>query len=124
MTDAIIRTSGDYTLNLDGRAATVTVRVYHLARATADADTNATLSLLPGGWIADATQTDPGPRPGDTLRTLVQHVASLHGALRVAGDNSTPGILKGIVLAAGTTGDVSFGPPEARDRDIAHHRTR
>ena len=122
MTDAIIRTSGDYALSLNGRTATVTARTYHLARATAAANTNATVTLLPGKWIAAATQTDPGNLPGDTLRTLVQHIASIHGSLRVAADDGTPGILEGIVRTS--AGDVSYGPPEARDRDIAHHRTR
>lgn len=123
MTDAVIRTSGDYTLSLNGGAATVTARTYHLARATSSADTNATLTLLPGNWVAAATQSEPGLKPGGTLRTLVQHVASLHGSLRVADNGHVPGILEGIVLAA-EPGDVSYGPPEARDRDIAHHRTR
>ena len=123
MTDAVIRTSGDYTLSLDGGAAVVTARTYHLARATSRTDTNATLTLLPGNWVAAATQSEPGHQPGDTLLTLVQHVASLHGSLRVAADGNVPGILEGIVLAA-NPGDVSYWPPEARDRDIAHHRTR
>lgn len=123
MTDAIILTSGDYTLNLDRGAAVVTARTYHLARATGYADTSASVTLLPGKWIAAATQTDPGNLPSDELRTLVQHVASLHGSLRVADDGNVPGILEGIVRAA-EPGDVSYGPPEARDRDIAHHRTR
>lgn len=123
MADAIICTSGDYPLHLDGETVVVTARTYHLARATDHADTIATLTLLPGKWVAAATQTDPGDLPGDTLRTLVQHVTSLHGALRVADNDDAPGILEGIVLAA-TNGDVSYGPPEARDRDIARHRTR
>jgi len=122
MTDAVIRTSGSYTLSLNGGVATVTARTYHLARATADTDATATLTLLPGNWVAAATQSDPGHRAGDTLRTLVQHVASLHGSLRVADDGNVPGILEGIILSA-EAGDVSYGPPEARDRDIAHHRT-
>lgn len=123
MTDAIIHTSGDYTLNLNGGAAVVTARTYHLARVTGRTDTRASLTLLPGKWIAAATQSAPGCHPGDTLRTLVQHVANLHGSLRVADDGNVPGILEGVVLAA-EAGDVSYGPPEARDRDIAHHRTR
>ena len=123
MTDAIIRTSGDHTLHLNKETATVTARTYHLARATAHADTVASLTLLPGGWIAAATQTDSTSRPGAALQTLVQHVVGLHGALRVANDDTTPGILKGIVQAA-RAGDVSYGPPEAQDRDITHHRTR
>lgn len=123
MTDAIIRTSGDYTLSLNGGAATVTARTYHLARATGHADTNATLTLLPGNWVAAAAQSEPGHQVGDTLRTLVQHVASVHGSLRVADGGDNPGILEGIVLAA-EPGDVSYGPPEARDRDIARHRIR
>lgn len=123
MTDAIIRTSGDYTLSLGGETATVTARTYHLARATSRTDTNATLTLLPGNWIAAAAQSEPGHQPGDTLRALVRHVTSLHGSLRVAEEDSTPGILEGIVLSA-DPGDVSYGPPEAQDRDIAHHRTR
>lgn len=123
MTDAIIRTSGDYTLNLNRGAAVVTARTYHLARATSRTDTTATLTLLPGNWIAAASQSGPGPRPDNTLRTLVQHVASLHGSLRVADDGNVPGILEGVVQTA-ETGDVSYGPPEARDRDIAHHRIR
>lgn len=123
MTDAVIRTSGDYTLALNGGTAVVTARTYHLARATSRADTNATLTLLPGNWVAAATQSEPGHQPGDTLLTLVQHVANLHGPLRVADDGRVPGILEGIVLTA-KPGDVSCGPPEARDRDAAHHRTR
>lgn len=123
MTDAVIRTSGDYTLNLDGGAAVVTARTYHLARATSRDDTNATLTLLPGNWVAAATQSEPGCKPGGTLRTLVQHVASLHGSLRVADDGRVPGILEGVVLAA-DPGDVSYGPPEARDRDAARGRVR
>lgn len=123
MTDAIIRTSGDYTLNLDGGAAVITARTYHLARATSRADATASLTLLPGNWVAAATQSEPGHQSGDALRTLVQHVASLHGALRVAAAGDVPGILEGIVLSA-DNGDVSYGPPEARDRDIAHHRIR
>lgn len=123
MTDTIIRTSGDYALILNGGATTVTARTYHLARVTGDTDTNASLTLLPGKWIAAATQTDPGYLPGDALRTLVQHVVNLHGPLRVADDGSVPGILEGIVLAS-EEGGVSYGSPEARDRDIARHRTR
>lgn len=123
MTDAIIRTSGDYTLDLNKETAVVTARTYHLARATAHADAVASLTLLPGAWIAAATQTDSTSCPGDALQTLVQHVAAIHGPLRVADDGNVPGILKGIVQAA-RAGDVSYGPPEARDRDIAHHRTR
>lgn len=122
MTDVIICTSGDYALNLNGRATTVTARTYHLARATDTADTGAALTILPGKWIAAAAQTDSGDLPGDALRALVQHVAGLHGSLRVA-DDGAPGILEGIVLAAAND-DVSYGPPEARDRDIAHHRIR
>lgn len=109
MTDIIIHTSGDYTLNLNGRPTTVTAHTYHLARATADTDTNASLTLLPGKWIAAATQSDPGLRPGDALRRLVQHVAALHGPLRVADDGNVPGILEGIVQAA-RAGDVSHAP--------------
>lgn len=123
MTDTTIRTSGDYTLNLGGGAVVVTARTYHLARATNHTDASASLTLLPGNWVAAATQSDPGELPGDALRTLVQHVANLHGALRVADDGSVPGILEGVVLTAETAG-VSYGPPEARDRDIAHHRIR
>ena len=123
MTDAVFRTSGDYTLNLNGETTTVTARTYHLARATSRADTNATLTLLPGNWAAAATQSEPGLKPAATLRTLVQHVANLHGPLRVADDGRVPGILEGLVLTA-EPGDVSYGPPEARDRDAAHHRTR
>lgn len=123
MTDAIIRTSGDYTLNLDSGAAVVTARTYHLARVTDHADTKASLTVLPGGWIAAATQSDPGPLPGDALRTLVQHVANIHGPLRVANDDNIPAILEGIALAT-SDGSVTFGPLEARDRDIAHHRIR
>lgn len=123
MTDVIICTSGDYTLDLNGETAVVTARAYHLARATDHADTSASLTLLPGNWVAAATQTDPGNLPGDTLRTLVRHAASLHGTLRVADTDSTPGILEGIVLAA-EDGDVSHGPQEARDRDAARHRIR
>lgn len=123
MTDAIIRTSGDYTLNLNGGAAVVTARTYHLARATNHTDASASLTLLPGNWVAAATQSDPGELPAATLRTLAQHVANLHGSLRVADDGSVPGILKGLILTA-NGGDVSYGPPEARDRDIARHRTR
>lgn len=123
MTDAIIRTSGDYTLNLNGGAAVVTARTYHLARADANTDTTATLTLLPGNWVTAATQSDTGHLPSDTLRTLVQHVASLHGSLRVANTGDVPGILEGIVMKS-ADGAVSYGPPEARDRDIAHHRTR
>lgn len=124
MTDAIIRTSGDYTLSLNGGAAVVTARTYHLARAAGSADLSASLTLLPGKWIAAATQSDPGHLPGDTLRALVQHVTNIHGSLRVADGGNVPEILKGIVLAADTAGAVSYGPPEARDRDIAHHRIR
>ena len=123
MTDAIICTSGDYALSLDGKVAVVAAHTYHLARATDHADAGASLTLLPGKWVAAATQTDPGNLPGDTLLTLVQHVVSLHGTLRVAAADSTPGILEGIVLAA-EDGSVSYGPPEAQDRDIARHRTR
>lgn len=123
MTDIIIQTSGDYTLSLNGRPTTVAAHGYHLARSTADTDTSASLTLLPGKWIAAAGQTDPGTLPGDALRALVQHVASLHGPLRVADDGNVPGILEGIVLAA-EDGDASYGPPEARDRDIAHRRRR
>lgn len=123
MTDAIIRTSGDYTLNLNGGAAVVTARTYHLARAEAGHDTTASLTLIPGNWVAAATQSDQGNTPGDPLRTLVQHVAALHGSLRVANTGSVPGILEGIVMAC-EGGAVSYGPPEARDLDIARHRTR
>lgn len=123
MTDAIIRTSGDYALNLNKETAIVTARTYHLARATAHADAVASLTLLPGRWIAAATQTDSTSCPSAALQTLVQHVAELHRPLRVANDGHVPRILKGIVRVAGA-GDVSYGPPEARDRDIAHHRTR
>jgi len=123
MTDAIIHTSGDYALNLSGGVAVVTVRTYHLARVTSRTSTTATLTLLPGNWLVAASQSDPGPRPGNTLRALVQHVASLHGSLRVADDGNVPGILEGTVQAA-EAGDVSYGPPEARDRDIARHRIR
>lgn len=123
MTDTIIRTSGDYTLNLNGGATAVTARTYHLARAKAGRDTTASLTLLPGNWVAAATQSDPGPLPGDTLHTLVQHVSSLHRPLRIARTTSVPEILKGII-ASSEAGDVSYGPPEARDRDIAHHRIR
>lgn len=123
MTDSIIHTSGDYALNLNGGPAVVTARTYHLARATSCGDATAALTLLPGKWIAAATQTDPGDLPGDALLTLTQHVARLHGSLRVADDGNVPAILEGIVLAA-TAGGVSYGPPEARDWDIAHHRTR
>lgn len=123
MTDAIIRTSGDYTLNLNGGAAVVTARTYHLARAGTDADATASLTLLPGNWVAAATQSDPGPRPGGALRALVQHVASLHGPLRVANTGSVPGILEGIV-ASSEAGTVSYAPPEARDRDATHRRIR
>ena len=139
MTDAIIRTSSDYTLNLNGETATVTAHTYHLARATSHADTTASLTLLPGKWIVAATQSEPGNLPGDTLRTLVQHVASIHGPLRVADDGSVPEILEGAVLAAKAGGDpeilegavlaakaggVSYSPPEARDQDITRHGTR
>lgn len=123
MTDTIIRTSGDYTLNLEGGTMVVTACNYHLVRTGDVTDSNASLTLLPGAWIAAATQTDPGLLPGSTLRTLVQHVASLHGPLRVADDGNVPGILEGIVLAD-ETGNVSYGPPEARGRDIIRHRTR
>lgn len=123
MTDAIVRTSGDYTISLNDAPAVVTARTYHLARAEAAGDTTASLTLLPGNWVAAATQSDPGHLPGDTLRTLVQHVASLHGSLRVATTANVPGILEGIAMKSGA-GDVSYGPSEARDRDIAHHRTR
>lgn len=123
MTDAIVRTSGDYALNLNGESAVVTARTYHLARAADDTDTTASLTLLPGNWIAAATQSDPGHLPGDTLCTLVQHVASLHGSLRVADTGNVPGILEGIAMKSGA-GAVSYGPPEARDQDAAHHRTR
>lgn len=122
MADVIIRTSGDYALNLSGGIAVVTARTYHLARSTDNADTTASLTLLPGKWVADATQSDPGQLPGDTLCGLVRHVVNIHGPLRVADDDNVPGILEGIVQSA--TGDVSYGPPEARDEDIAHHRTR
>lgn len=123
MTDAVIRTSGDYTLALNGGTAVVTARTYHLARATDRSAATAALTLLPGNWVAAATQSEPGHQPGDTLLTLVQHVANLHGPLRVADDGNVPGTLEGIVRAA-APGDVSYGPPEARDRDTAHHRTR
>ena len=123
MTDAIIITSGDYTHNLNGTTAAVTAHTYHLARATGYADTGASVTILPGKWIAAADQSDPGNLPGDELRTLVHHVASLHGSLRVADDGNVPGILEGIVQSA-DPGDVSYGPPEARDRDIAHYRIR
>lgn len=123
MTDTLIRTSGDYTVSLNGGAAVVTAHTYHLARATSDGDATASLTLLPGKWVAAATQSDPGHLPGDTLRTLVQHVAALHGPLRVANIASAPGILEGIVMTS-KDGAVSYGPPSARDRDIAHHRTR
>ena len=124
MTDTIIHTSGDYTINLNEETAVVTAHTYHLARATADTDTAAALTLLPGKWIAAAAQSDPGQRPGDTLRSLIQHVASLHGSLRVADAGDVPGILEGIVQAAWAGDVVSYGPPEARDRDITRHRTR
>nr|DAV51531.1 MAG TPA: hypothetical protein [Caudoviricetes sp.] len=123
MTDTIIRTSGDYTLGLNGRAAVVTARTYHLARAGRDADVSASLTLLPGKWVAAATQSDPGELPGDALRGLARHVANLHGPLRVAGGDHVPGILEGLVLTA-NDGDVTYGPTEVRDRDIAHHRIR
>lgn len=123
MTDTIIRTSGDYTLNLNGGTTVVTARTYHLARATSHADTSASLTLLPGKWIAAATQSEPGNLPGDALRTLVQHVASIHGSLRVADDGGVPEILEGVVLTA-EAGGVSYGPPEARDRDITRRGTR
>lgn len=123
MADAIICTSGDYALNLNGETVAVTARTYHLARATSRTDANATLTLLPGNWVAAATQSEPGHQPGDTLRTLVRHVASLHGPLRVAKENNVPGTLEGIVLSADSD-DVSYGPPESRDSDITHHRTR
>ena len=123
MTDAIIRTSGDYALRLNGESAVVTARTYHLARAADDTDTPASLTLLPGNWLAAATQSDPGHLPGDTLRTLVRHAVALHGSLRVADTGSTPAILVGVVRAA-EPGAVSYGPPEARDQDAAHHRTR
>lgn len=123
MTDVITRTSGDHTLNLNGETAIVTACAYHLARATDHADTAASLTLLPGKWVAAAAQSDPGWHPGDALRALVQHAANIHGPLRVANDATTPRILKGVVQAAGA-GDVSYGPPEARDQDIAHHRIR
>lgn len=131
MTDTIIRTSGDYTLNLNGGTTVVTARTYHLARAADDGDATASITLLPGKWIAVASQSGPdclpsylpSCRPGDALRTLVQHVARLHGALRVADNGHVAGILEGLALAD-DDGAVSYGPPEARDRDIAHHRTR
>ncbi len=123
MTDAIIHTSGDYTLNLNGRPAAVTANSYHLARARRGTDSSASLTLLPGKWIASATQSEPGDLPSDELRTLVQHVANLHGSLRVAADNDVPEILEGVVLTA-EAGAASYGPPEARDRDIAHYRIR
>lgn len=123
MTDAIIHTSGDYTLNLGGENAVVTARTYHLARAATNTDTTASLTLLPGGWIAAATQSGDAPTPGDTLRTLVQHVVALHGSLRVADTSSVPAILAGIVETA-EPGAVSYGPPEDRDRDAAHRRIR
>ena len=123
MTDAIIRTSGDYTLNLNGETAVVTARPYHLPRATDHADTNASLTLLPGKWVAAATRPDPGQRPSDTLRTLVQHVINIHGPLRVADDGNVPRILRDIVQTTKAAG-ISYGPPESRDLDIAHHRTR
>lgn len=124
MTDAIIHTSGDYTLNLNGGAAVVTARTYHLARATYQGDASASLTLLPGKWVAAATQTDPGNRPGGALLSLVQHVASLHGPLRVADTGNVAGILEGIVMTAAPDGAVSYGPPEARDYDIDRHRIR
>lgn len=123
MTDTIIRTSGDYTLNLNGGAAVVAARTYHLARSAANTDTTASLTLLPGNWVAAATQTDPGHLPGGALRTLVQHAAALHGSLRVADTSSVPAILAGIVETA-EPGAVSYGPPEDRDRDAAHRRIR
>lgn len=123
MTDAIIHTNGDYTLNLNGGTTVVAARNYHLARTTDHDDTNASLTLLPGNWVAAATQSDPSQRPGDTLCALVRHVINIRGPLRVADDDNSPGILEGLVLAA-TDGGVSYAPPEARDRDIAHHRIR
>lgn len=123
MTDVIIHTSGDYTLNLNGGTAVVTASAYHLARATNHTDASASLILLPGKWIASATQSEPGDLPGDALRTLVQSVANLRGPLRVADGGNVPGILEGIVLTD-EAGTVSYGPPEARDQDIAHHRIR
>lgn len=124
MTDAIIRTSGDCALSLNGGLAVVTARTYHLARTTADSDSAATLTLLPGNWVAAATQTDPGPLPGGALRSLVQHVASLHGALRVADTGNVAELLKGIAAGATPNGTISYGSPKARDHDIARTRIR
>lgn len=123
MTDTIIRTSGDYTLNLNGETTVVTVHTYHLVRVTSHADASASLTLLPGKWIVAAAQTESGNLPSDALRTLVQHVASIHGTLRVADAGSVPEILEGAVLAA-AAGSGSYSPPEAQDQDITRHGTR
>lgn len=123
MTDTIIRTSGDYTLSLNGGAATVAARNYHLVHVVGSTVTSASLTLLPGEWVATASQSEQGRSPGGALCALVQHVANIHGPLRVADDGSVPGILEGIVLVD-EAGNVSYGPPEARDQDITHHRIR
>lgn len=123
MTDVIIRTSGSYALNLNGETAVVSARAYHLASTTGSVVTNASLTLLPGNWVAAATQSDPDTLTGNTLRTLVRHVVNTCGPLRIADDGNVPGILEGIVLTA-DDGEVSYGPSEDRDQDIARSRTR
>lgn len=123
MTDAIICTTGDYALNFHGGVAVVTAHNYHLVRGDGPTVTSASLTLLPGKWVATASQSEQDHLPAGALRALVQHVANIHGPLRVADDGNVPGILEGIVLVD-ESGDVSYGPLEDRDQDIAHHRRR
>lgn len=125
MTDTIIRTSGDYTLNLGGEAVAVTARTYHLTRVTRTEDSLAHLTVAPGQWLIDAGQLPTRDTPSSTLIALVQHVHALHGQLRVA-DSSTNPLLAGLALPAdsGPEAAVRYGSAADQAADAHHNRIR
>lgn len=83
MADTIIRTSETRTPIAGSGAAPATIRTYHLVRSTTNADSGAHISITGDAQLLTAGQTAAGNTASDELRTLIRHVAGLHGTLRV-----------------------------------------